>query len=233
MSRLNPYMAIKKANSMPQSLQKEYDSANNNTSLEDNKIIDGRGPLLDAYLDNRLRSNKPITFLSFIDDLRKLWEEAGKTGKIIRKNPNKENAEFPIITYRLVRRIVNTSFKDKKPRYRTTIKHPYMDNEYIDIFGQIFDVWVEFSVYSTSAEEADEMVLEFEEFLQTYAGFFKQKGVQEILFHSQGEDQVITSGRVPVSKRKLSYTMRFEKIIVRFLNEIEQIAIQAKLLNEK
>lgn len=225
---VNPYEVIKKAQSMSASLQQEVND--DNTSLDQSQAKDGRAPLMDAYIDNRLRANKPITFLSFIDDLRRLWESAGKPGKFIRQTPLRDDAEFPSITYRSIRRIVNESFKDLKPRHRGTIKHPYMDGEYIELYGQVFDVWVEFCIYSQSAEEADEMVFELEEFLQTYAGFFKANGVQEILFHSQGEDEVLEEPRIGVAKRKLLYTIRFEKIIVRFLNEIQQIATQAQLL---
>jgi hypothetical protein len=230
MSMVNPYELIKKAQSIPQSLQQEMDD--DNTSIDRRPIRDERDPLMDAYIDNRLRSEKPITFLGFIDDLRRLWEAAGKPGKIIRQSPLKEEADFPTITYRIIRREINNHFKDIKPRYRTTIRHPYLEDEYVELYGQIFDVWVEFCIYSISAEEADELVMELEEFLQTYAGFFKQKGVQEILFHAQGEDEVLEEQRINIAKRKLLYTMRFEKIIVRFLNEIQQIAVQANLLHE-
>jgi hypothetical protein len=232
MSMVNPYDFIKKAQSMPESLQKEYIGDGWNTSLDRSQARDGRAPLMDAYIENRLRSDKPITFLGFVDDLRKLWEAAGKTARIIRNTPLKEDAEFPAITYRVTRRSLNESFKDLKPRLRTTIPHPDIEDEYIELYGQIFDVWVEFNVYSLGQEEADELVIELEEFLQTYAGFFKRNGVQEILFHAQGEDEVINDGKIGIAKRTLYYTMRFEKIIVRFLNEIQQIAVQANLQHE-
>lgn len=230
MSIVNPLDVIKKANAIPQSLKEEMDD--DNTSLNSSQATDGREPLLDAYIDNRLRSNKPITFLSFIDDLRQLWEAAGKAGKFVRSMPLKDDAVFPSVTYRIIRREINSSFKDLKPRYRGTIRNPYMNGEYVEMYGQIFDVWVEFCIYSKSAEEADEMTIELEEFLQTYAGFFKAKGVQEILFHAQGEDEVLEEARIGIAKRKLLYTMRFEKIIVRFQNEIQQIAVQANLRKE-
>lgn len=230
MSIVNPLDVIKKANEIPNSLKEEMDD--DNTSLNSSQATDGREPLLDAYVDNRLRSNKPITFLSFIDDLRQLWEAAGKPGKFVRNMPLKDDAEFPSVTYRIIRRQLNDSFKDLKPRYRGMIRNPYMNGEYVELYGQIFDVWVEFCIYSKSAEEADELTMELEEFLQTYAGFFKANGVQEILFHAQGEDEVLEEARIGIAKRKLLYTMRFEKIIVRFQNEIQQIAVQANLRKE-
>lgn len=224
----NPLEAMRQAQAMPKSLQDEMDE---NTSLE-KRQANGREPVSDAYIDKRLRSDKPITFLDFIDDLRKLWEAAGKSGKIIRHSPMKEVSESPTITYRIIRRVLNEHFKDIKPRYRGVIRHPYIEGEYVELYGQVFDLWVEFGIHSKSAEEADELVMELEEFLQTYAGFFKANGVQEILFHAQGEDDVLEEHRVITAKRKILYTIRFEKIIVRFLNEIQQIAVQANLRSE-
>lgn len=222
---MNPYEVIKQATLMPKNLQEEFQ----NSSLDNQVPKDRREPLTDAYIDNRLRSDKPIVFLDFINDLRRLWEAAGKRGNIIRHSPLKEDSSFPLITYRLMRRTINEAFKDMKPRYRTTIRHPYRGGEYVELYGQIFDLLVEFCVYSQTAEEADELVVELEEFLQTYAGFFKRNGVQEITFEAQGEDEVVNSGRISIAKRRLQYTMRFEKIIVRYLNEIQQIAIQAEI----
>ncbi len=233
MNRISdPYMVIKKSTEIPNALKEEIEEYSN-SSLEEKMKHPSKPLVIDPYLDNRLRSKKPITFLGFIDDLKQLWEAAGKTGKIIRYTPIKDDIEFPVITYRIIRRIINPEFSDIKPRRRGTIRHPYMDNQYVDIYGQVFDLWVEFGIYSLSGEEADQLVMELEEFLQTYAGFFKSNGVQEILFHSQGEDEVVKEQRLNIAKRKLSYTMRFEKIVVRFLNEIEQIAVQAKIRHEE
>ena len=214
---------------MPKALAKELIGDDGNTSLDKSQAIDGRDPVMDAYIDNRLRSDKPITFLGFIDDLRKLWEAAGKEARIVRKAPLNDDAHFPAITYRVTGRVLNDQFKDMKPRLRSTIEHPYIQGEYIELYGQMFDVSVEFCIHSLSAEQADEIVIELEEFLQTYAGYFKRNGVQELLFESQGADEVMEEGRIGLAKRRLNYTMRFEKLIVRFLNEIQQIAVQANL----
>jgi uncharacterized Zn finger protein len=188
---------------------------------------------MDPYVDDRLRSDKTITFLGFIDDFRKLWETAGKKGKFVRNKPSGDDAHFPAVTYRVVRRLINPEFKDLKPRLRATVRHPDQPNEYIEIYGQIFDVYVEFVVYSLSAEEADELTIEFEDFLQLYKGFFKQNGVKDIFFYEQGEDEVNTDSRFSVHKRTLNYRFLFEKITPMFLNQIEELAIQASILHKE
>jgi hypothetical protein len=192
--------------------------------VEDNSTI-----LLDPYVDNRLRSDKPSNFLGFIDELRRLWKLAGKPGTFIRHEPLKEDLQLPAITFRKIHRKVNPEFKDIKPRHRATIRHPYRQDEWVELKGQIFDVIVEFHVLSETAEEADELIEELEEFIMIYKGFFKLHGVQEMLFHQQLEDSVITEFRFPIACRPIQYTMRFEKILPVFLNQIEQMLVQAKV----
>jgi hypothetical protein len=185
----------------------------------------------DPYLDDRLRSDRPITFLQFVDELRRLWKDAGKKGDIVRQFPIHEDVQYPLITYRLLKRVVNPNFKERKPRLRDIIRHPYAPDHFIELYGQIFDVLVEFKIYSLSQEEADELVIEFEDFLYLYTGFFKKKGVQEILFYAQEEDEVITKDKYSVAVRTLQYQMRLEKVTPRFLNQIQDLAVQASIMH--
>ncbi|EOO44557.1 hypothetical protein [Bacillus cereus] len=226
MSNPNVYSVIKEAQDMPPELKGEIEAYKDSL-----KKIDELSLYEDPYIDNRLRSDKPITFLSFVDDLQKLWKEAGLSGEFIRYSPIKEDAVFPRITYRVVERKINQDIKDIKPRHRGTIRHPYRDGEYVNLYGQVFDVAVEFVVYSESAEEADEMILDLEEFIQNYTGFFKKNGVQEILFDSQGADEVIQNQRINIAKRPMYYKMRFEKITVKFTNEIRQVQVASTINN--
>lgn len=226
MSNIDPYLAIQQAQSMPSYIKEELESYESSLR-KNNEIL----PEEDPYIDNRLRSNKPITFLSFVDELQQLWSNAGQPGEFIRHSPLKEEAEFPCITYRVMKREVSKDFKDIKPRHRGTIRHPYRDGEYVELYGQIFDLIVEFVIFSKSAEEADEIVLDLEEFIQTYTGFFKRNGVQEILFDSQGTDEVVQNQGINLAKRPMYYKMRFEKITVKFLNEIQKVQVVSKINN--
>lgn len=194
-------------------------------------VTSGYDATLNPYLDSRLRSENSATFLSFIDDLNKLWKMAGNRAVIKREAPFNDEAEFPMIGFKIIRRQVNPDFKDVKPRYRTTIKHPYVEGEYVELYGQVFDVWVQFNVYSVSAEEADQIVDQLDDFILNYKGHFKKSGVKELLFFAQQEDQVITGYKFPIACRPIQYTMRFEKITPVFLNQMEQIAAQARAVS--
>lgn len=186
---------------------------------------------LDPYLDNRLRSDRPITLLGFIDLLISFWKKADHQATIVRHAPFGEDIHFPLITYRMIKKTINPEFKDIKPRYRTTIRHPYMPDEFIELRGQMYDVLLEFNIFAMASDEADALVEELDDFIMLYKGFFKQQGVQEILFFAQGGDQVITDYKFPIAYRPIQYTVRIEKITPIFLSTIEQIATSIAAYN--
>ncbi|WDI05128.1 hypothetical protein PUW25_25305 (plasmid) [Paenibacillus urinalis] len=191
----------------------------------------GYDPTKDPYLDNRLRADKPITFLGFIDEMNKLWKRAEKKGSIKRHFPVKDEAEVPLITFRLIGRVIDPDYKDRKPRLRAQIHHPYVPGEIVELWGQMFLFTIQFDVHALTAEEADELAGELEDFIFMYKGYFKQNGVHELTFLQQLEDQVSSDTRVNVPIRPIQYIMRFEKITPKFLNRIEQIAVRTNDLD--
>jgi hypothetical protein len=187
---------------------------------------------INPYYQDRLRADEAITFLGFIDILREKWEKAGKKGKIIRHARFTDEIDFPIITFRLINKEISSDYKEIKPRYRTTIMHPDIEGEFIELRGQIFECLIEFDVFSQTAEEADVLVEELDDFILTYKGFFKRKGVHEILFHCQHEDQAISDFKFPIAFRPIQYIMWFEKITPIFLNQIQEMAVEGSLSPE-
>jgi len=194
---------------------------------------EGYDPTKDPYLDNRLRADKPMSFLGFIDEMNRLWKLAGKKGSIKRHQPLKDEADLPLITFRLIYREIDPDFGDRKPRLRTQIYHPYIPGEIVELWGQMFRFTIQFLVHGRSAEEADELAAELEDFIFSYTGHFKQNGVHELMFLDQLEDVVISDQRINVPARPIQYMMRFEKITPRFPGRIEQIAVQAKDLDSQ
>ncbi|CDQ41815.1 hypothetical protein [Virgibacillus salexigens] len=189
----------------------------------------------DPYESDRLRSESGINFLGFIDVLKKLWEAAGKDS-VIKRNFVKDDAENSrsIITYRTKERMPLEEFKEKfGPRHRSLTRHDLRSNEFIETKGQVQRVMVGFDIYSKSDEEADRIMEEFESFILQYSSFFKKKGIQQIFFFKQEEDENYTEFNASYAKRPLIYEMHFENITYHFLNQIEQLAIQAGIYNNE
>lgn len=183
-------------------------------------------------LKDRVLAEKSTNFIGFIDDLRKLWDAAGKPGDIKRKAPKSDEEKFPIITYRVLKRIPHPSFKEIMPRYRDMANHLERNGEYVEVYGQVQQAFVEFKIYSQSDEEADELMSDLEEFLYFYRGYFKRRGVKDILFSSQESDETDTKFHVPIATRTLIYDIHFEKVVPRYINQIRQVAVQANIHEE-
>ena len=177
-----------------------------------------------SEIEERLRHDgNRSKVIGFVDDLKELWAKAGKKGEIVRNAPLSKELAFPRITYRVLKRVKNTDFKDIKPRHRTTIDHPYEPDAKVDLFGQIFSVYVEFAVYSTNQTEADMLLDELEDFIELYKGNFMTRGVQQVTFIEQGEDKMLETGRLQIAVRELVYEFRLEKIVPKSIGDIKQI----------
>lgn len=210
--------------------KKKLDDYLNERNDFDKKIVEYSNEDIEV---GRLTSDKKTTFLDFIDDMRGLWVKQGEDlCNIVRAFPNDKEAELDIITFRLINRKINQEFKDYKPRLRTTLPHPHREKETIQVYAQVFDLLVEFKVLTSTAEKADMLVTEFDDFIQRYTGHFKQAGVQEILFVQQLEDQVNTFNRIEKHMRPLQYNIRLERLTVKYENELEHISLQAKIYNK-
>lgn len=167
----------------------------------------------------------------FIDDLIELWKKAGRSGEIIRNSPFNEEMNFPRITYKVLKRVRNQDFKDLKPRFRTLIEHPYEPDSYMELWGQVFDVYVEFGIYASTHTEADDITEEFEDFIQLYKGTLRDRGVQEINFYAQEEDSLLKVGKLQIASRTLQYVVRLERLTPRVMNGIQQVEITNTVRN--
>ncbi len=196
-------------------------------------MIEGYDPLKDPYLDDRLRSEKSTNYLGFIDELRKLWKLSGNTSKIVRNQPIGDDAEFPSITFTMVHRKVSEAHKDLKRRLRGTVRHPYHKEEFVEIYGQVFELKVQFTIYALSAEEADDIASEFEDFIENYKGHFMKNGVAGIRFAEQLTDTITNPNRVAIVTRPLLYTMYFEKITPVMLDRINQVLAKAEIVKDE
>lgn len=167
----------------------------------------------------------------FIDDLSELWAKAGHESRITRNAPLGEDLELPSITFRVTGREIDKSFLDVKPRHRDTVEHPYEPGHYVELYGQMFSVYVDFDFFAGSNTEADELMDTFEEFVQMYKGTLLSRGVQDFRFISQEEDSLLNERRMQIAMRRLSYVVRLEVLTPKVLNDIQQVGISTSVRN--
>lgn len=193
----------------------------------------------EGFYVRRLRADKGANLLDFIDDMRELWRKRfGKNPKnlvdIVRKSATRvEDQKDTTITFKVIDRVVSDDFKDVKPKYRMEMAHPLRPDQHVQIFGQMFDITMEFGIHSRTHEDGDKIMEEFEDFLEDYTQYFTRSGIQDIRFIRQLEDNSSRNGDGEIHSRTLLYLIRVERIKFKYLNEINHIELQAKLYKQQ
>lgn len=136
-------------------------------------------------------------------------------GEFTIENPietNPEDVHLPIITYELAHRKPSDSIRGIKPRAMEIVPDPDIPNHKITVYRQWFDCLIDFHVWHKTNREAELLKNQLEDLMLGYSGFFKQKGVSEILFLEENPPDVSTKWRLDIPRRTLRYFVRLEKI---------------------
>lgn len=143
-------------------------------------------------------------------------------GKIAVKHAD-QALDHPIIVYKLIER---TPVHELKPRHREDIEEKSLDKNEArvgQVFGQKFINNVQFDIFASVYITAEQVMERFEELLFVYAGYFKKRGVSEIIFRRQLTDSSLDVYRQTMSVRSLQYDIETEKLITRFREKIQEI----------
>lgn len=128
----------------------------------------------------------------------------------------------PMITYKIISRKPKG---ERKPRVRENIREKGDDeeNRVGEIYGQKFESLIQFNVFASVYDVAEQVMEKFEEAIFTYTGYFKKNGVSELLFEEQLTDTNYDIYRQKISVRNLRYRVETEKLIVLFQERIREI----------
>jgi hypothetical protein len=162
-----------------------------------------------------------------LDDLKA--EFVPDEGREILLDPNKK-IDHPYITYKVVERIPK---KEIKARERQDITEQIDPEEQRigAVWGQKFSCIVQFNIFASEYEAAEQVMERFEDMMLTYTGFYKKNGVGELYFKKQYTDEGYNTFRQILSVRNLQYYVEIEKLTVIFKETIKQI--QTISLEEK
>lgn len=141
--------------------------------------------------------------------------------------PDKEIDVTPIITHQIELRepglVGNSGRREIKPRIRYTGLTD--KNESYTVWGQWFDYQVRFDIWASTGEEADKTVLDLENLLTQYTGYFMKKGVSQFVLQKQYNDRETKAWRVDLINRTLIYYLRLDETKVTISNAIKSIDI--------
>lgn len=156
-----------------------------------------------------------------------------------------QSVSTPIITYQLeLKKPADVNgVKEIKPRLRETIKVPEqiietMDESFVhregaamEVWGQMFDYYIDFNVYGSNADEADEAADRLQQFMFKYTGYLMKLGVLQIVFeelrNNPGE-----KNKANIPCRTVSYMFRIDEIVGAKVPHIENIIIETSIIDD-
>lgn len=155
----------------------------------------------------------------------KPWQaELNPNEGAILKDDDKE-LEHPVILYELVNRIPKL---ERKPRLLETIIEETDDegNKRLGrTWSQRFSCVIQFNVVASDYLTANAVMNTLEDTIFTYSGYFKSKGVAELVFKRHFTDRNYDRYRQWLSVRSLQYDIEIEKLTTVFDTTIESISI--------
>lgn len=143
----------------------------------------------------------------------------------------KHQIDDPVISFKVIRR---KPVKELKPIMRNEFVETIEErNEerYGTVYYQRFECKIQFNIFASGYNLAEEVMNKFEEVMLKYSYVFLENGIQQCVFEEQKEDEHYDLYRQSASVRSLVYKIVYEKNLISFQQTIQ--AVEANLKNRK
>lgn len=124
----------------------------------------------------------------------------------------KKALPLPVITFDSEERTRSASHRSLDPIHYETFRDPTDPRSVVKLYRMWFDVKVVFNIIHDTNREARILMEEFEDFLFTFKGFFKEYGISDMIFEKETKPQVVTKWQNKLSQRTICYLVRIERI---------------------
>lgn len=190
-----------------------------------------RGPVPKQDLSKPLKATKNATLEDFISMLAEVCSRSLKRwqAKLIPDEgatlKDEKNLNNPVILYEVIDRVPKL---ERKPRQLEDVieeKEPGKQTRLGRIWSQRFSCIVQFNIVASDYVTANEVMTTLEDTIFTYTGYFKSKGVAELIFRRHFTDKSYDRYRQGLSVRSLQYDIEIEKLTTVFDTTIEEISI--------
>lgn len=162
-----------------------------------------------------------------------LWKKVHQDCEFLEKEPIGDDAEqipLPRVVYDLLwRRHSQRLSAGQKPRILNVYTDPEHPGHNLVEATEYFDCLVEFQVFGRTKNEAREWTKKLEVFLLGYTGYFKSKGIHEILFQEELRPEVEDKYRQDMPFRRLRYLFRIQRTQVARFVRLNEIDIEASV----
>jgi hypothetical protein len=131
--------------------------------------------------------------------------------------------EHPVITYKVIWRKPKGELKPRVRQQINEITDDPNDERLGEVYGQKFDCLIQFNIYASVYDIAEQVMERFEEMIFTYTGWMKKNGIGEVLFEQQLTDENYDMFRQTISIRNIRFRVVVEKLHVIFQEKIKEI----------
>lgn len=123
--------------------------------------------------------------------------------------------------------------KDQSGRYHPiadkSISLKKQDKVVIEVWGQMFDYYIDFDVWASNGIQADNLAEKFQSFMFTFTGYLKRLGVSDIFFEEMTSDENSSNLMLNLVNRTITYRIRIDTVVGTRVPLIEDIDIDAFL----
>lgn len=133
--------------------------------------------------------------------------------------------DHPVILYEIVNRIPKLELKPRQLEDIVEKVDPDGQTRIGRTWSQRFSCVIQFNVVASDYSTANAVMTTLEDTIFTYTGYFKSKGVAELIFKRHFTDKTYDRYRQWLSVRSLQYDIEIEKLTTVFDTTIEEISI--------
>lgn len=117
------------------------------------------------------------------------------------------------------------------PRFREN-KNFVADGKSLQVYGQWFDVLLQFDLWTLTNWESENLKVWFKRFMMTHRNFFKDMGLSDILFWWGGRDNVSSQLNNLLHLRTVVYWLRTEELSTETDFNLQELKIKLKSIME-
>jgi len=191
-----------------------------------------RKPIPKKDFSKPLKATKNATLEDFISMLAEVCSKAMKPWNA-ELNPNEgavlkdddKTLDHPVILYEVVNRVPKLELKPRQLEEITEQIDPDQQIRHGRTWSQRFSCVIQFNVVASDYATANAVMTTLEDTIFTYTGYFKSKGVAELVFKRHYTDKTYDRYRQWLSVRSLQYDIEIEKLTTVFDTTIEEISI--------
>ena len=139
-----------------------------------------------------------------------------------------QNVPLPQVVFHLLERAPTKELTPLKKRYFTVEPDPEYPGYNVEIYKTWYDCRVSFQCFARTNREARHLALQLEDFLTTYAGYFKEQGISEINFLGEEAPGRLDEAAGVVARRTLYYKLRIEHTITVRTKALEDVVVRVQ-----